>query len=68
MKTTIEKSFPRCEEVADYYKNRNDFNIHEIKQELKYWFGKSDYIIGNGGYHVWMSERETGERVLLITA
>lgn len=65
MKITIEKHFPRCDEVALYYHIQGLGPLDKVSKELNAWFSNLGYHAGFGGHHVWMHDKNN-ERVLLM--
>jgi hypothetical protein len=68
MKVSIERPFPRSEEIKAYYEAGEGSNnsLDRVFGELKSWFNIRTTKIGKGGHHVWVHDSEDN-RILIIS-
>ena len=69
MKVTeeIKDALPRQSEIVEYEREAQT-NLEQCLRRLTGWFRSYEtVIVGHGGNHVFVSLKDTGKRVLLIT-
>jgi len=62
---TIERPFPRSDEIRAYYAGKRQ-SLELTMQEMAEWFCSYQYTVGRGANHIWLSD-EHGNRLAIVT-